>query len=422
MVIVLFALHMPGTALPLFPVLTFNHMKSIKFACGIFVLTIFVSACEKRGIIQTEQDFATANPVRQLPAVTAPAKQPNFDSLRATLPANAKERFKKASDGLATQNPELAAFVARASGMASSTACSSTPLNAWLNDQLSDWNGDTYYYAVLTGMLEIPTHNALYFENGEDNSYYGINGEYSHIYDKTFKDLKRFWNIESGNIVTVPIHGSMLRSSDKIIRVNKMLYGDDEATAEYWANLISWLLNNVPQYRNGDHPIFSFNSYAQSSFNFYPFGTVPPKIALGDGIISAYNNLGYDDVAPQAILAHEYGHQVQFQNGVFDGKVAGPEFTRGTELMADAFATYYLSHPQGAAMQWKRVKQFLQVFYNIGDCYFDSFTHHGTPAQRIAAADWGYALADNAQKQGHILTASQFIALFETKLPDVVKP
>jgi hypothetical protein len=95
--------------------------------------------------------------------------------------------------------------------------------------------------------------------------------------------------------------------------------------------------------------------------------------------------------------------------------------TRRTELMADAYATHYLSHARGASMQWKRVRQFLQVFFNIGDCSFDSFNHHGTPTQRMAAAEWAYQLADNAQKQGHILTAQKFVALFDKQLPKIVK-
>ena len=98
----------------------------------------------------------------------------------------------------------------------------------------------------------------------------------------------------------------------------------------------------------------------------------------------------------------------------------GPEATRRTELMADAYSAYYLSHARGAAMQWKRVQQFLQVFFNIGDCSFTSDGHHGTPAQRIAAANWGYNLANNAQKQGHIMTSQEFAALFEVQLPKLV--
>jgi len=390
-------------------------MKNTTTAFALLALCILTASCKKTINVPVAEDFDGTAPKRNA-SVRTPVLQPNFDSLRATLPSSAKERFKKASNLLLKQNPTLARIVASA---VNSIPCSLTPLNTWLNNQLSDWNSDAYYYATLTGMFNLPTYDALYFGNGGNNNSYGINGEYSHTYSKTFKDLKRFWNIESDDMITTPIHGSMLQSRDKIIRTNKIVLKEDEATAKYWADLIAWLLQNVPQYRNGEHPIFSFNSYAQASFEFYPYGMIPPKIALGDGLISSYAELGFGDVAPQAILAHEYAHHVQFQNGVYNSS-ASASFTRRAELMADGLAAYYLSHAQGASMQWKRVKQFLQVFFNIGDCYFDNSMHHGTPVQRMAAAEWGYSLASDAQKQGHVLTGQQVIALFEEKFQKTV--
>ena len=88
--------------------------------------------------------------------------------------------------------------------------------------------------------------------------------------------------------------------------------------------------------------------------------------------------------------------------------------------MADAYSAYYLSHARGASMQWKRVQLFLNVFFNIGDCSFTSNGHHGTPTQRMAAAKWGYEVADKAQKQGHILTAQEFTRQFEAQLPRLI--
>ena len=215
------------------------------------------------------------------------------------------------------------------------------------------------------------------------------------------------------------MHGSMLLDRNRVIRIDRIVYGDDQATAEFWADLILELLATVPQYRNGDHPIFTFNAFAQESFPFPPYGIIPEKIIMGDGIMEAYTGIGFGDVAPQAILAHEFGHHIQFQLDLF-GNVNSPEATRRTELMADAFSAYYLSHSRGASMQWKRVKLFLQVFLNIGDCSFSSPNHHGTPTQRMGAAEWGYSVANNAQKQGHILTAQEFAALFDAQLPCLV--
>lgn len=53
--------------------------------------------------------------------------------------------------------------------------------------------------------------------------------------------------------------------------------------------------------------------------------------------------------------------------------------------MADAMSASFLTHKRGAAMNRKRVEQFLEVFFQIGDCAFDNPGHHGTPNQRMAA-------------------------------------
>ena len=89
---------------------------------------------------------------------------------------------------------------------------------------------------------------------------------------------------------------------------------------------------------------------------------------------------------------------------------------------ADAMAAYFLTHKRGATLNQKRVEEFLQVFYDIGDCAFTSSSHHGTPNQREAAARFGFDVADQYQKQGHILTAGEFHALFVAQYPQIVAP
>ncbi len=403
--------------------ISFNHkpsaMKHLKLLMGAAAFSfILMTGCKKDIAPQTApdpvqiQDKLSNNP-------SAPsALKVKLKSLRSTLPAGSEKRLQKTAGFLTKQNPEYGALLRRIFKMDPAECDANTPLNQWLDQQLADWDDEVFYLASVSGMLIFPTYDALLFENSSANQHFGVKGEYTQRVTKTFKDLKRFWNIESGGMVLAAMHGSMLRDREKLIRIDMILYGDDQPTAEFWADLILLLLREVPQYRNGDHPIFTFNAYAQDSFEFPPYGIIPKKIVMGDGIMEAYTAIGYNDVAPQAILAHEFGHQVQYQLNLFEGE--GPEATRRTELMADAFSAYYLSHARGASMQWKRVKQFLQVFFNIGDCAFDSFDHHGTPKQRMAAAEWAYHLADNAQKQGHILTAQAFSTLFDAQLPLLV--
>jgi hypothetical protein len=158
---------------------------------------------------------------------------------------------------------------------------------------------------------------------------------------------------------------------------------------------------NTAALKFGDHPIFTFNAYAHSSEGqeIPRLGIVPDKIVLGDGVLDGFNLVGLGDVTTQAILGHEFGHHVQYEDGLFQSDLPAPEATRRAELMADAFSAYFLTHVRGENMHWGRVQQFTQMFAQLGDCGFDAPSHHGTPNQRVRAALWGFQVADTARRQ-----------------------
>ncbi len=347
---------------------------------------------------------------------TASSRQ-KLTQLNSSLPA--KEKLKQNLRLLLKTHPQYQFAVRRALKLESAECNDNTKVTQWLNGQLADWDDEVLDYVFGLDMLYLPTLDALIFENSSLNQYFGKNGEYTQRITKTFKDLKRFWNIRSSDIALVAMHGNMLADRDKLVRTYEAAYDLSNTDAQFYADFVLAVLDVFPQLRDGNHPIFTFNSVAFNGFEYPPYGVLADKIVVGDGIMEAYTAIGYGDVAPQAILAHEFGHHIQYQlNLIADEESA--EAARRIELMADAFAAYYLSHARGASMQWKRVQQFLQVFFNIGDCSVESFDHHGTPAQRMAAAQWAYNLANNAQKQGHILTAQQFSVLFEAALPVIL--
>ncbi|MBK7438594.1 MAG: hypothetical protein WBB12_18110 [Saprospiraceae bacterium] len=402
-------------------------MKTFKTLFYIIIISlVMATGCTDDSLVDLGSQTLESRSKSSALKTISPEVKAKLAALRAKIPAGSEARLQHNSTLLKDDHSEYRAMILRAMNGVTPSPCdaSSTALNVWLGQQLEGWdevldgNGNTVFdYANLIGMLDFPTYDALLFENSSTNQYFGVNGAYSQKTTKAFKDLKRFWNIQSDGIVLAAMHGSMLRDREKVIRIDRILFGDSQAAAEFYADLTLFLLENIPQYRNGDHPIFTFNAFAQSSFNFGG-NVIPSKIIMGDGIVDAYVGIGYGDVASQAILSHEYGHHIQFQLGLFNSPITDPaEATRRTELMADAFSAYYLSHARGASMQWKRVQLFLQVFFNIGDCAFNSGGHHGTPLQRMAAANWGYSVANDAQKQGHILTAEVFSSLFDAQLP-----
>ncbi|QCX38306.1 hypothetical protein FF125_07620 [Aureibaculum algae] len=294
---------------------------------------------------------------------------------------------------------------------------STIPLNDYVNNSISQWTDLDYIYYVFYSYH--PQADAIYFkEPGYKKYKYGVNGEFTNQLNRTFKDLKRFWNINSSDIYMVPLSGSTYLNFDRLVEIEALYYpSQSDEENEFYAQFVQDLFG-TETYWNYNHPLFSFNAFALSTTNSF----IQDRIVMGDGILMGYAAIGLDDVAPQAILAHEFGHHIQFENGYFIdvAEEDQPEATRRTELMADAFAAYYLTHKRGATMNWKRVEQFLEVFYNIGDCGFDNPGHHGTYEQRLAAAKWGRDLASNSWPKGKILTSEVFYQLFEATLDDIV--
>ena len=177
-------------------------------------------------------------------------------------------------------------------------------------------------------------------------------------------------------------------------------------------------------FAGGNNPLFTLNAFAFSAEGD-PDPLVqglPDKLIFGDGIVDALNALGIGDVGPRAVMGHEFGHHVQFEDGLFDSPLTGAEATRRTELMADAMGTYFAVHARGLALNAKRVLDAEQAFFEVGDCQFASPGHHGTPLQRLRAATWGAGVANAARPQGHVLPSLTFAATFEQQLPILVAP
>jgi hypothetical protein len=264
----------------------------------------------------------------------------------------------------------------------------------------------------------VPTYEALFFQTTATPQTFGYKGEFTKIMTKTERDVKRFWDIPSDQIQVLAMHGTMLLDVERVSATYQTVFGLDKATADAFAATVRDALASSTTMNGGNYAFWTFNSVS------FRYPGLPDKIVMGDGILEAFAAIGFSDVAPQAIFAHEFAHQIQYENAYFDdlGAVSSPEKTRYTELMADAMAAYYLTHARGASMNQKRVKQFLNVFYQIGDCAFTDAGHHGTPNQRFAAAEFGFRLADQAQKQGHILTSAQFHQAFQAYYPTIIAP
>ena len=361
---------------------------------------------------------------------TAPSVAP------ATRAASTSELTAQSSLGLAarvTVLPSLTAEVAdlnRASvddaiNPANYVCSANSPINSYVNSQITNSLAKDHD-AILElvndwDVPNVPLYEAVYLKSASTPQTYGYDGEFTKIMVKTERDVKRFWDLPSDDIQVVSMRDDVLFDVDRLAATYNFVYGVPYPTATEFAQHVRDLLVNS-QTMNGHYAYWTFNSVSLTTT--VPF--VQRKIVMGDGILEGYKAIGFEDVAPQAIFAHEFAHQIQFAKGYRTPSnpvaTSAAERTRYTELMADAYAAYYLTHSRGAAMNQKRVEQFLEVFFQIGDCSFSNSGHHGTPNQRMASARFGFSVADEAQKQGHILTAAEFFARFAAQYPTIVAP
>ncbi len=381
-------------------------MKSIKLILLSFISLFLFVSCEKESPISAPEANAEAANIKMAKQkLVAFAKQNKFKS-NARISASGLAKLGQNADYSFNK------YLVKKAINPDDYECGPTILDPYIESIIENWTNDDFLLFAYFGSVVFDY--AYVFANSDGGQYYGPTGQYSNQINRNFKDLQRFWNIPT-DILMRDAHGNIFEDTEKVISI-LLLYGYDEADSIEIADLLKIVFGS-PNFQKYNHPLLTFNAFAAPADT--DFGT-PKKIVMGDGIMQAYDDLGFGDVAPQTILAHEYGHHIQFAKNV--EFLDNPESTRRTELMADAFSSYFLTHKRGAAMNWKRVQQFLEVSYSIGDCAFTNNGHHGTPNQRRAASAWGYNLANDVQKQGKILTSEAFIAAFEVALPSLVAP
>lgn len=310
-------------------------------------------------------------------------------------------------------NPELLDVV--------ETPCKDPELRTWLLQKLFKWGSIEVIELATTGELfldRLAFHHALYFKNDDENEIFGTEGEYTDQIRETMAEIKNFWKIELYDILIVSLDNSILQDRDQIFAIYKTHYEyGDEKINEYTDSAMS-LLERYPQYLDGVHPAFTFSQTATPDTLLAGL-SLPAKILVGDGLLQGFEEIGYGDLAPQAILAHEYGHHMQYHLGVLTrGQELIPKVSRRIELMADAFSMYYLSHSKGAALEGSKALKLLEVFFNLGDCQFYIDGHHGTPDQRRSAAFWGYNLAQQSNRQ--ILSAKEIARLFDESYEEIL--
>ena len=289
----------------------------------------------------------------------------------------------------------------------------STPVLDWLDAEVAKIPPDVLDLIFSLAGDQVAFLEPFLFESPGKDQFFGYEGEFTNAMNRTDRKVKGFWDIFSSDIRLLGAHGTVLLNVKKVAATYEIAFVNDDgspishADAVLFANFLRDAVVQTRSLKRGNHPLLSFNAVA-----FGGGGPFSDAIVVGDGVLEGFKAVGLDDVAPAAVYAHEFGHQIQDEEGFFNDRVpkatTDAEVTMYFELMADAYAGYYLTHKLGAGFQRRRVEQFLQIFFQLGDCAFTNPGHHGTPNQRMKAARLGFAIADEMHNKDRIFTARQF--------------
>ena len=340
-----------------------------------------------------------------------------IEKILAGIPDSTQVKVQKYLASLGYQNTEWAGLVNNAINP-DDYQCSETQFRPWVKEQVKDWDADFGLLLDATKILDLPMVYAIDLGSESKSNTFGIDGQYTQLLTSQMRDLKKFWDIPSAGIELRPLHSADVFASVDRIAQAYVVMKYDPASAQKLAEFVYEWVQSEPRLRGGAHPMLSLNAMA---LDLPPEMGLPKMIVMGDGVMQAMAALGLDVNAPRAILAHEFGHHVQFADNLLDDE-RSPESARRAELMADAFSLYFLTHARGEALNAKRLLPSLQAQYEVGDCGFDSPGHHGTPNQRMRASQWAADKANDAQKQGHIAPSMVFAADFDRALPELVAP
>lgn len=349
-----------------------------------------------------------------------PVASAQVERILEVLPADWRETSTAAASILETDS-EIDSAIAAALNP-NDYECASTPLNDYVSQLVNEIGFAEIFVLSLFGFLDYPTYDALIFGSPDDPNY-ALREEAKDL-TKVYSQAGKFFDTKTDDIQLLAMRGEMLLDPERVNRMTAYFYpgaGSEEIVV--LGEVLAEVLAMSPALADGTNPIFTLNAFAFTGVGDPDplAATLPDKMVMGDGIIAAMREIGYGDVGAEAILGHEMAHHVQYERDAF-GTTSGPEATRRTELMADAISTYFVTHKRGVTLQPLRVQEAIFTFASVGDCNFDSNGHHGTPNQRLAAAQWGANLAATTWPKGHIIGTQDLINRFDAVLPSLVLP
>jgi len=159
--------------------------------------------------------------------------------------------------------------------------------------------------------------------------------------------------------------------------------------------------------------VYPWNDCSGPNAVSLPTGDILYGVSLFQQLVAAYGG----DAAPiSGVLAHEWGHQVQFNNGWF---MSSEPTSRPIELEADAFSGFYMA--LGESYSWTSIDNYFSAIASEGDYNFNDPGHHGTPQERLTAAQLGFQTAIQSIQTQTPLTYAELHQIFSTAIQGFAK-
>ena len=274
--------------------------------------------------------------------------------------------------------------------------CSVTDFGLVLSEYFSELTSDPDFDLSLVEYYK--NLNTKYVSYFEGTNYYGERGEYNQLAKKRIRELSVFWDLDR-EIYLNGQHTAFLDDRETLAAMIESFDNTVRNRTEAYQKADALIAFNKTSANFPENPTFALDAFTKSN----------GLLVIGDGILETLAESGIEEnIAFTGIIAHEWWHQAQFEYSeewTFKNELNSiAERSRYSELEADFAAAYFMAHKRGATYNWKKIENYFQLSFNVGDCLVNSNQHHGTPVQRLAAAKFGYDLAYSAKKKGHILS------------------
>ncbi len=203
--------------------------------------------------------------------------------------------------------------------------CTTTPLDAYFARLAAEVSEEQRAFIVqhLDTLFFVPTYASLFLSRPGDPDY--ALDEQGPQLRSSFRDLRRFWSdVRSDDIEVVGMHGDVLLDADRIaaslavmVRLGAIPAMTSTQITTEARTVADFMATQGDLYQS---PLWTFGAFSFTGDLFTDpwLAALPDKIVMGDGTLTAYDDLGLGDVGPEMVMAHEFAHQVQFELGTYD--------------------------------------------------------------------------------------------------------